>query len=859
MASSEEPTGLILESVEHHTCKRCGVEMDVLGVEPFKAFDCPECGAPFVVPARLGAFLLVSQIGRGGMGGVVFLARDELLARDVAIKIMPASVGMSEEVVATFRREAQAAARLNHPNIAQIYSFGQENGQPYIVMELLTGSSLDKMIDTEGQLDEGFVLHVGLQIAQGLRAADEASLTHGDIKPENILFDDKMNAKLVDFGIASFVNQASEGIWGTPYYIAPERLLRMKSDARSDMYCLGGTLYHALTGRPPFEGRTPAEVVRARLEVDPVPVKELRQGVHEEVDSMVMRMLKREPGVRHPTYASLIGDLTRAANVVPYGGATGAFSSAKAGRKVILTGATGRAARATGGFSKTSGQVRIFTKSRDSQMVGATAGRATGSLRNPKVSGGGTSTVRRVVKGLAWLLVLGGLAAGGVWFYTLTKGNQAMTMAGRKEQVALESERRKVPALWTTIQQAASNVNRHATAACMYTGTVIRAVQVVLNETLDLPPPPAPPAEQDMTNLVAAGTNSSVALGTNVLAGVSNAPDAGADIAVPPVAPLAEPPPLPVPAAPDPEIKALAKKTLAAVRDVLNARDTTEKALGEADKLRAAAAGATASSVAGDRVKELAEKAELCKQAEAEARKRLDEAKTLTPKVDALRVKFEQANERAKRDLEEKAKRDLEEKQKKLAVERRNAMIQSEVASAKAARTKAQMHMQQYTFGKAVEELKAERATYETDEGKEELRKSIDRYQLMNDLHRFLIDRLSSEPFGWGWISGRSAEDVTGADERGVKTKSRAYPWTEVSIRQYLHFFRHYADDRDLRAREAAGNYLAAAIFCMENVLGSDNVKMVDGARNLAREFVEHAKGLAPTIEQEVARLLPQE
>lgn len=860
MSASEEPTGLILESVERHACERCGVEMDVLGAEPFNSFNCPECGAPFVVPARLGLFLLLSQIGRGGMGGVVFLARDELLARNVAIKIMPASVGVNQEVVATFRREAQAAARLNHPNIAQVYSFGEENGQPYIVMELLSGSSLDKMIEAEGQLDEGFVINVGMQVAQGLRAADEASLTHGDIKPENILFDDKGNAKLVDFGIASFVNQASDGIWGTPYYIAPERLLRHKPDARSDMYCLGGTLYHALTGRPPFDGRTPAEVVRARLEIDPVPVKQLRRGVHEAVDTLVSRMLKREPALRHPTYASLIGDLTRASKLVPHGPRTAAFTSVKPGKKIVLAGATGRMTKAVGVSGKTSGAIKVFSKSRDSQQIGVksrdsqqigSAEEHAAPVEREEAKGAAGKFVRRILKTLVVLLILGGLAAGGVWLYLSIMESHDKEFSDRKGRLTLKSAQEKVPALWASIQQAASNVNRHAANACNYTGTVIRAVQTVLGETIDLPPPPAPVEPPVATNEASAVTNVPPALGTNIAAGAANKPPPQP---VPVAAPAAAAPP--AEAAPEPLIKTEARKALAAVRDVLNARDTVERLRDEADKNRAAAMAATAAEMAEVHVKALGEKAEECKQAEADARRRSEDAKALAGKVETIRAKSERDMEKAKREQAERERLEREARERQAALERKKVLIDTEVAAAGVARSKAQAHMQSYTFDKAVEELKAERPKFETDEGKAALEKSIERYQRMAALHRYIVEKLNAQPFGWGWIQGASQEDVAGADEKGVRTKTGVWPWTAVTIRQYLHFFRRYADESSLRARETADNYLAAAIYCMENVLGSDNAKMVENATNIAREFADRAKRATATVAPDITRLL---
>ena len=178
---------IITDPVGSATCPKCGAVLDVTGLAAFTAVQCPSCDNEFQVPARLGAFLLLQVLGAGGMGGV-YRARDEGLKREVAIKVMLKSLGDDPKFVETFQREAQAAAKLNHPNIAQIYSFGQTHGQPYIVMELVSGGSLDKMMAAQGPLDPAVVVHVGAQIADGLREAADAQLSraragvrlHGD-------------------------------------------------------------------------------------------------------------------------------------------------------------------------------------------------------------------------------------------------------------------------------------------------------------------------------------------------------------------------------------------------------------------------------------------------------------------------------------------------------------------------------------------------------------------------------------------------------------------------------------------------------------------------------------------------------
>lgn len=210
--------------VAEAACPACGAKTDVTGIEPFSRIVCPSCGAEMDVPGRLGHFLLLRRLGSGGMG-TTFLAEDETLGRKCAVKVMQKSVGADEAAFAAFKNEAQSAARLNHPHVAQIYSFGKEGDNPYLEMELVPGGDLGTFIADKTVLDPAFVLRVGMEIAEGLEAAEKVGLFHGDVKPDNILFDENMNAKLVDFGIASRASQGQmEELWGTPYYIAPEKV-----------------------------------------------------------------------------------------------------------------------------------------------------------------------------------------------------------------------------------------------------------------------------------------------------------------------------------------------------------------------------------------------------------------------------------------------------------------------------------------------------------------------------------------------------------------------------------------------------------------------------------------------------------
>ena len=327
-------SNILTDPVASAACPKCGAMLDVNGLPPFSVVQCPTCQFEFQVPARFGTFMLLQLLGAGGMGGV-YRARDEGLNREVAIKVMLKSLGDDPQFVETFQREAQAAARLNHRHIAQIYSFGQEKGQPYIAMELVSGGSLDKMMAEQGPLDPTVVIHVGAQIAEGLSMAADAGMVHGDVKPENILFDTDKNAKLVDFGLSAMQSGPGNEVWGTPYYIAPEKVRRQKSDYRSDIYSLGGTLYHAITGVPPFEGVDATAVVKARFEGPPKPMSEIRDGIPKEVEAIIARMLEVEPQTRFPTYGSLLGDMKR------YLSKAGPVKMEKSSKRIVLKGKRG--------------------------------------------------------------------------------------------------------------------------------------------------------------------------------------------------------------------------------------------------------------------------------------------------------------------------------------------------------------------------------------------------------------------------------------------------------------------------------------------------------------------------------------
>ena len=278
-----------------------------------------------------GNFLLERELGAGGMGGV-YMGRDKMLDRPIAVKVMLKELGADAEFVEKFKKEAQSAARLIHPNIAQIYSYGICNGMPYIAMELAAGGSLYTIMNANpGKTDVTRVIKICQQVAQALQCASDQGCVHGDVKPENILLDANGNAKLVDFGLAAMQKDTKE-IWGTPYYIAPEKVKKEPIDFRADMYSLGGTLYHALTGVAPFEGKDPVAVVKKRFEGSPKKPSTVRHDLTPAIDNLVLKMLALDPAKRYPSLEALI----KAFNDVLTSGLTAKSAPAKAKKTVGL-------------------------------------------------------------------------------------------------------------------------------------------------------------------------------------------------------------------------------------------------------------------------------------------------------------------------------------------------------------------------------------------------------------------------------------------------------------------------------------------------------------------------------------------
>jgi eukaryotic-like serine/threonine-protein kinase len=295
-------------------CPACGLLIDVGKEEPLARVACPHCGEKFRVERAFDNFALLETLGVGGMGSV-YKACDTRLNRFVALKILRPELSTDPAEIRRLEQEARATAAVNDPHVVQVFSSGTDNGQFYLVMELVDQGSLDDRMAEQGRLAEAHVLETGIQVALGLRAAHEKGLIHRDVKPGNILFGSEETAKIGDFGLAVAAGQDAETqneIWGTPYYVAPERLNHEPEDFRSDIYSLGATLYHAIAGRPPFEGETNSATALRDLKNQPLGLAAAAPGLRRETVRVINRMVAPDPQQRFASYDELIAELEKA-------------------------------------------------------------------------------------------------------------------------------------------------------------------------------------------------------------------------------------------------------------------------------------------------------------------------------------------------------------------------------------------------------------------------------------------------------------------------------------------------------------------------------------------------------------------
>ncbi len=288
-------------------CIGCGAEMDVTEMVPFTNVICPHCSEHTRVKCQLGHYELTKRSGIGGMSEV-FSAWDTKLEREVAIKLLNLELSKDEKRMEEFEREALITAAISHPNVVRVYTVGMAWRHFYIAMELVPNGSLEQRMTAHGALPEHEVLQVAGETIAGLRAARESGLIHRDIKPGNILFDANDQVKIVDFGLA-LVTQGgkatAEEIWATPYYVPPEALVKGEEDFRSDIYALGASLYHALTGDPPIStnSQSTREVLEAKKTIKPI--AEVAPWLSEPCCELIDTAMEMDPNDRFASYAEM--------------------------------------------------------------------------------------------------------------------------------------------------------------------------------------------------------------------------------------------------------------------------------------------------------------------------------------------------------------------------------------------------------------------------------------------------------------------------------------------------------------------------------------------------------------------------
>lgn len=258
---------------------------------------------------------IIEKVGSGGMA-TVYKARDTILNRYVAVKVLRDEFTTDEEFIKRFNTEAQSAARLTHPNIVSVFDVGQEYNIYYIVMELIQGKTLKQIISEEGALPWKWTVNIAIQICSALEMAHRNGIVHRDIKPHNIIITEDGIAKVTDFGIAKAVSNSTITAFGTTigsvHYFSPEHARGGYTDAKSDLYSLGVVMYEMITGKVPFDADTPVSVALKHMQEEPIEPIQLNSKVPPAVNQIILKAMKKDTGLRYASATDMMKDLSMA-------------------------------------------------------------------------------------------------------------------------------------------------------------------------------------------------------------------------------------------------------------------------------------------------------------------------------------------------------------------------------------------------------------------------------------------------------------------------------------------------------------------------------------------------------------------
>ncbi len=302
-------------------CHACQQIIEVDGINYNEEVQCGLCNNVTTAPednltarAVIGTdYLILSELGRGGMG-VVFLTYQISLDRYAALKVLADKYANDAEFIVGFIKEARAAAKLNHPHIVQAYAVGEDGGIYFFAMENVDGQTMKEVMQAQGIIEVDQALEIIQQIAEALDYAwKEAGLVHRDIKPDNIMLTNKKRAKLADLGLARVAGDANDSeedeVMGTPQYISPEQVQGGDLDVRSDIYSLGATFFHLITGRFAFEGKDAIEIVRKHLGEKLTPPHKINSKIPKDVSRIIAKMMAKKADDRYLSAEDLADDI----------------------------------------------------------------------------------------------------------------------------------------------------------------------------------------------------------------------------------------------------------------------------------------------------------------------------------------------------------------------------------------------------------------------------------------------------------------------------------------------------------------------------------------------------------------------